>query len=58
MMKEKLVDVTAVLRHETDAAYLIDDGVNKVWVAKSQVEINDDGTITMPERLAQEKGLI
>ena len=58
MMKEKLVDITAVLRHETDAAYLIDDGVTKVWVPKSQVEMNDDGTFTMPEWLAQEKELI
>lgn len=28
------------------------------WLPKSQVEVNDDGTITLPEWLAQEKGMI
>ena len=56
--RSDLVDVTADVRGETDAAYRIDNGSITVWVPKSQVEKNDDGTFTMPEWLALEKGLI
>ena len=62
---DKLVDIAAELRHETDKAYLLFDGsknidgTNRVeWVPKSQVEANGDGTFTMPEWLAEEKGFI
>lgn len=66
----KLIDVSAELRHETDNAYLLYDGRSeikkgdnkpselRIWVPKSQVENNDDGTFTMPEWLALEKGFI
>jgi hypothetical protein len=66
----KLIDIAAELRHETDAAFLIYDGRSeikkgdttpselRVWVPKSQVEMNDDKTFTMPEWLAKEKGFI
>lgn len=30
----------------------------RVWVPKSQVENNEDGTFTMPEWLALDKGFI
>lgn len=67
-----LVDITAELKHETDKAYLIDDGSGKeVWVPKSHVErsnqpvriaekgqSNHTFEFTMPEWLATEKGLI
>ena len=53
-----LVDVEAKLLHETDFAYRITDGKKTVWVPKSQVQKNDDGTFTMPEWLAIEKELI
>ncbi len=53
-----IIDVAAELRHETDAAFLLDDGDQKVWVPKSLVENNDDGTFQMPEWLAFEKNLI
>jgi len=70
MPKLKLIDIAAELRHETDNAYLLYDGRSeikkgdtkpselKVWVPKSQVENNEDGTFTMPEWLAMEKGFI
>ena len=60
MSKPKLVTVdTFTVAHETDAAYLLDIGASeKVWVPKSQVEIYDDGTMTLPEWLAMEKGII
>lgn len=66
----KLIDVAAELRHETPNAYLIYDGRSEIkkgdttpselrqWVPKSQVEMNDDGTFTMPEWLAKEKGFV
>lgn len=66
----KLIDIAAELRHETDSAYLLWDGREEVkkgdtksselriWVPKSQVEDNGDGTFTMPLWLAQDKGFI
>jgi hypothetical protein len=55
---DELCDVTAELRHETEKAYLIHDGKREVWVPKSQVENNDDGTFTMPVWLATDKELV
>lgn len=69
-MAERLTDISAIIRHETDAAYLLYDGRSeikkgdtipselRVWVPKSKVEDNEDGTFTMPEWLAMEKGFI
>lgn len=54
----KLIDVEALLCHDTERALLLDTGSKKVWVPKSQVEDNGDGTFTMPEWLALEKELI
>ena len=58
MSSPKLVDIAAELRGETDKAYRIFDGAKTEWVPKSQVENNQDGTFTMPEWLAQDKGFI
>lgn len=54
----KLTDVAAELVRQTEKALLISDGVTEAWVPKSQVEDNRDGTFTMPEWLAKERGLI
>lgn len=54
----RLIDIVAEKRHETKEAFLIFDGDKAVWIAKSLVEENDDGTFTMLEWLATEKGLI
>lgn len=53
-----LVDIAARLRGETEKALRISDGVTEAWVPKSQVENNGDGTFTMPEWLAEEKGFV
>lgn len=58
MSDPKLIDIAAKLQGETDKAYRIYDGSRTEWVPKSQVEDNGDGTFTMPEWLAQEKGFI
>lgn len=50
-----LVDVSAKLIHETELAYLLDDGAVRAWVPKSQCEDNHDGSWTMPERIAIDK---
>lgn len=57
-MSERLTDIEAQLRAETDKAYLLFDGKNKAWVPKQHVENNGDGTFTMPEWLAQDKEFI
>lgn len=58
MSDPKLIDIAAELKGETDKAWRIFDGSRTEWVPKSQVEDNGDGTYTMPEWLAQEKGFI
>lgn len=63
MAKSDLVDVIVGLEHETPNAWLVNDGKVKVWVAKSQaeLELSHGGrfyTLTLPERLAIEKGLV
>lgn len=57
-MTEKLIDIACVILNETEKAYRINDGAKIEWVPKSQVENNNDGSITMPEWLAKEKGFI
>jgi hypothetical protein len=57
--RKKLCDIVAELEHETEKAYLINDGGVKVWVPKSVVEYDEDtNTFTMPEYFAKDKGLI
>jgi hypothetical protein len=56
--KVTLIEIAAELRHEVEKALYLFDGVKSVWVPKSLVENNGDGTFTMPEWLAKEKGLM
>jgi hypothetical protein len=58
MSNTELVDIEAELRHETDKALLLWDGERQAWVPKSYVEDNGDGTFTMPEWLAHQKGFV
>ena len=60
-MKSDLVEIPCEVVRETEKAVLIDDGTKKVWLPKSQMEIQQEGKTTiavMPERLAMEKELI
>lgn len=52
----ELVDVDG--ETQTEKAVQFFDGSKTVWLPRSQIEINDDGTVTMPEWLAMDKGLI
>jgi hypothetical protein len=58
MPDRQLVDIAAELRHETIKAFLLYDGSKEVWVPKSLVEDNGDGTFTMPEWIAKKLELI
>lgn len=60
-----LVDLSVQLLHETEKAYLVTDSTPEkgVWIPKSQCELEKSSvggvwTITMPEWLAHDKGLI
>ncbi len=58
MSKREIVDITVRLKAESGRGFLLDDGKTTAWVPKSQVEKNPDGTFTMPEWLALDKGFI
>jgi len=66
-VKSDLIDIAGVVHAETSLAILFSDTADREdakWLPKSQIEIEHDGgrrnfvTVTMPERLALEKGLI
>lgn len=57
------IEIFCTVEHETDGSYLVDDGTDLHWIPKSQIsEEEEDGkgnvTLTIPEWLALEKGLI
>lgn len=54
----ELFDLSAIVKAETEKAFLLNDGAKQEWVPKSQVEDNGDGTFTMPMWLAKDKGFI
>lgn len=58
MPKSELFDMAAKKIGETSKAIRLDDGTKTEWVPKSQIEDNGDGTFTLPEWLAKEKGFI
>jgi hypothetical protein len=54
-----LVDIEdCKIKVETEKAWLLRVDRKEVWIPKSQAEDNGDGTFTMREWLAKEKGLI
>lgn len=68
--KSDLIDIACkVVRNEShEKSIAVVDGTEEIyngkkqpkwfWVPRSQCEINDDGTVTMPEWIARDKGLI
>lgn len=57
-MRSNLIDIEARLVHETEKAWLLDVGNDKpTWVPKSAAEF-DGETLTIPEPLAVERGLV
>ena len=61
-MSERLTDIACMLKHETKAAWLVNDGDKDVWLPKSQCEVEmgkgTDCIVTLPEWLAKEKELL
>ena len=57
-MAKELVDINGEKKGETERGIRIFDGTRTEWLPKSYVEDNGDGTFTMPEWLAKEKGFI
>ena len=63
-MKSDLVDIQVVVHHTTDKAVLVSlDGEHSkaVWLPRSQIDLvkyRGDITVTMPEQLAIDKGLV
>ena len=60
---EAAVDFIAEMKHETEYAYLFFDGLNKIWIAKSQIITmtrlkGRDWEISVPYWVAEEKGII
>lgn len=58
MRNHDIIEIAGELRVETEKAYRIFDGKKTEWVPKSQVQNNNDGTFSMPEWLAKDKGFI
>lgn len=59
MKNHDIVEIDAVLKHETEKGLLLDCGDGEPqWFPKSMVEDNGDGTFSMPEWLAKDKGVI
>jgi len=58
MPAKTLTDIAAEKRKESERGLLLFDGARSAWVPKSLVEDNGDGTFTMPEWLAKDKGFI
>jgi len=54
----KLIDIAAEIRVETAKAFLLYDGKDETWIPKSQCQNNGDGTFTMSEWMARDKGFI
>lgn len=57
MNKSEPVELELPLLHETAYAYLTEYDGKELWLPKSQVTW-DDGTFTIPEWLAIDKGLV
>lgn len=63
-MDKDYIDFDVEVLHETDQAVWVSDGINEVWIPKSQISdeleylTNGLVRILIPEWLAKEKGLI
>lgn len=53
-----IVEITAEIRRETKRTYLLYDGEREELFTKSNVRDNGDGTFSMPEWVARDKGFI
>jgi hypothetical protein len=64
-MRSNLIDIDGAIEAQTEKAVMFHTGNKEeaAWLARSQIEVSETGfagivTVTMPEWLALEKGLI
>jgi hypothetical protein len=64
-VKSDIIDIDVEVVHRTDKAVLVHTGDKEsaVWLPLSQIEIGPSGfggieTVSLPQRLAEEKGLV
>lgn len=57
MTRSNLIDLPALLIHETEKAWRLECENGTVWIPKSAADF-DGETLTLPEPLAIEKGLV
>ena len=63
-MKSDLIEISGIIKHETEKASLLDHGGKEpCWLPKSQVEIEPDTnrktvTVTLRQSLAEDKGIV
>ncbi len=58
-----IIEVAVHVKHKTDKAYLVTDGVTECWIPRAMIddECEEKGEVTsifIPEWLATEKGLV
>lgn len=56
-----LIEIAGEIRARSAKAIKLYDGAREAWLPLSQIEIEENGktvTVTMPEWLARDKGLI
>ena len=65
MTRSNIIDIDVEVTHRTEKAILVHTGDKEesVWLPLSQIEVSQSGfagieTVTLPEWLAKEKGLI
>ena len=57
--KSDLIDIPMDYVHDTEKAWLLSDGDKEYWIPKSRCEYDQQTrTLTLPEPLAKEKGLV
>lgn len=54
-----IIEVSVIIKHQTEKAILVDNLKDKpIWLPKSQIEIQSETEISLPEWLAVDKELI
>jgi len=57
-VESKQIEIAVEVCRSSERAVELYDGARKAWFPKSQVTDNNNGTVTMPEWLARDRGFI
>lgn len=59
MKNHDITEIDAKVKHQTASAVMVENLKGEdVWLSKSLIEVDGDGTIQLPEWLAERKGLV